>query len=157
MSYQLRSRKDPVSLDMQEQTDTSEGNLIGIQITTPSQTLVVPPQLSDVEQIALSMAEANPLQAAPSAFAKPETVSTSLSDFEGPTRFDPDLGSAAAPAGALPPADAVGPPSTVMSGRDVTPTGNQTQQFYDTIDASSLSLIHDRQEVKHTSTAGTTL
>jgi len=60
MSYQLRSRKDPASLDMQEHTDTTEGNLAEIQITTSSQTLVVPPQLSDVEQIALPMAEANP-------------------------------------------------------------------------------------------------
>jgi len=155
MSYQLRSRKDPASLDAQEQTDTSEGTLTGIQITTPSQTLVVPPQLSDVEQIALPMTEANPFQDTSSAARKPETVSTLLSDFEGPTRLDP--GSAAAPAEAMPPADAVGPPSTVMSGRDAILTGNQPQQLYDTIDASTLSLIHDRQEVKHTNTTGTTL
>jgi len=53
MSYQLRSRKDPASLESQEQTDTSEGNLIETQVTTPSLVMVVPPQLSDVEQIAL--------------------------------------------------------------------------------------------------------
>ena len=85
-----------------------------------------------------------------------QNTSTLSLDFEGPARFDPDLGSAAAPAGALPPADAVGPPSTVMSGRDATLIGNQPQQLYDTIDASSLALIHDRQEVKHTNTTGTT-
>jgi len=157
MSYQLRSRKDPASLDTQEQTDTSEGNLTGIQITTSSQTLVVPPQLSDIEQMALPMTEANLLQDTPSASTKPETVPTSSLDFEGPTRFDPGLGSAAAAAGALPPADAVGPSSTVMSGRDTTLAGNQIQQLYDTIDTSSLSLVHDRQEVKHTNTTGTTL
>jgi len=59
--------------------------------------------------------------------------------------------------GASPPTDTVGPPSTVMSGRDDTLIGNQPQQLYDTIDASSLTLIHDRQEVKHTNTQGTTV
>jgi len=156
MAYQLRSRKDPASLEPQEQTDTSGDNLTGIQITTPSQALVVPPQLSNIEQIALPMTEANPSQATLSASTKPETAFTFSSDFEGPTRFDPDLGSTAVPVGALSPADAVGPPSTVMSGRDTTLIGNQTQQLYDTIDTSSLSLIHDSQEVKHT-TPGTTI
>jgi len=157
MSYQLRSRKDPASLDTQEQTDTPEGNLTGIQITTPSQTLVVPPLLSDVEQVALPMAEANLFQATPNVAMQPETVPTLSLDFEGPTRFDPGLGSATVSVGALPPADTAGPPSTVMSGRDATPIGNQPQQLYDTIDASSLALIHDRQEVKHTNTTGTTI
>ena len=152
MSYQLRSLKDPASLDTQEQTDTAEGNLAEIPITTSSQILVVPPQLSVLDQIALPMAEANPFQATSSTSRKPETVS----DLEGPTRFDPDLGSAPVSVGVLPPADTVGPPSTVMSGRDAILIGNQPPQLYDTIDASSLSLIHDSQEVKHTNTQGTT-
>jgi len=88
---------------------------------------------------------------------KPETVSTSSLDFEGPTRFDPGLGSAAMPVGALPPADTVGPSSAVIAGRDATLIGNQTQQLYDTIDTSSLSLAYDSQEVKHTTPTGTTL
>jgi len=103
MSYQLRSRKDPASLDAQEQTDTAESNLAEIPITTSSQTLVVPPQLSVLEQIALPLAEANPFQATLSASTKPETVS----DLEGPTRFDPDLGSAPVSVGVLSPADTV--------------------------------------------------
>jgi len=153
MSYQLRSRKDPASLDTQEQTDIAEGNPAEISITTSSQPLVVPPQLSILEQIALPMAEANPFQATLGTSTKPETVS----DLEGPTRFDPDLGSAPVSVGAFPPADTVGPPSTVMSGRDAALIGNQPSQLYDTIDASSLALIHDRQEVKHTIHTGTTL
>jgi len=144
MAYQLRSRKDPASLDTPEQTDTLKGNLTGTQVTTSSPVMVVPPQLSNVEQIALPVTEASPSQATLSASMKPETVS--ISSLEGPTRFDPDLGSAAMPVGALPPADMVGPPSAVMSGRDATLIGNQIQQLYDTIDTSSLSLIHDSQE-----------
>jgi len=157
MAYQLRSRKDPASLDIQEQTDTPEGNPTETQVSTSSQTIVVPPQLSDIEQIALPVTEASPSQATPSASTKPEAVSTSSLDFEGPTRFDPGLGSAAMSVGALPPADMVGPPSAVVAGRDTTLIGNQTQQLYDTIDAFSLSLVHDSQEVKHTTPAGTTL
>jgi len=153
MSYQLRSRKDPASLNTQEQTDIAEGNLAEILTTTSSQTLVVPPQLSVEEQIALPMAEANPFQTTSSIPTKPETVS----DLEGPIRFDPDLSSAPVSVGGVPPADTVGPPSTVMSGRDAASTGNQPPQLYATVDASSLYLIHDRQEVKHTTQAGTTL
>ena len=99
------------------------------------------------------MAEANLFQATSSTSMKPETVS----DLEGPTRFDPDLGSAPVPVGVPPPADTVGPPSTVMSGRDAALIGNQPPQLYDTIYVSSLTLIHDRQEVKCTITQGTTL
>ena len=173
MAYQLRSRKDPASLESQEQTDTPEGNLTETQVTTPSQTLFVPPQLSDTEHTALPVTEASLSQTTLSASTKPETVSTSLLDFEGPTRFDPGLGSATlsvgsaftgiptttsqvAPAQAsasMPnqylPTDTVGPPSTVIAGRDASLIGNQTQQLYDTIDTSSLSLVHDSQEVKH--------
>ena len=156
MSYQLRSRKDPASLDTQEQTDTLEGNLAEIQVATSSPTLVVPPLLSDVEQMALPVTEGNPTQAIPSTSSKPEIVSTSSSDFEGPTRFDAGLGSATVSVGALPPAGTVGPPSAVMSCRDTSYIGNQPQLLYDTIDTSSLSLVHDSQEVKHTNTTGTT-
>jgi len=157
MAYQLRSRKDPASLDIQEQTDTPEGNLTEIQVTTPSQLMVVPPQLSETEHTALPVTEASLSQITPSASTKPETVSTSSLDFEGPTRFDPGLVSAAVSVGALPPADTVGPPSAVIAGRDASLIGNQTPQLYDTIDTSSLCLVHDSQEVKHTTPPGTTL
>jgi len=157
MAYQLRSRKDPASLESQEQTDTSEGNLAEMQVTTSGQTIVVPPQLSDTEQIALPVTEASPSQATLSASMKPETVSTSSVDFEGPIRFDPGLGSAAVSVGALLPADTVGPPSAVIAGHDATLIGSQIQQLDDTIDTSSLSLVHDSQEVKHTTPAGTTI
>ena len=105
-----------------------------------------------MEQIALPMAEANPFQVSSSISTKPETVS----DLTGPTRFDPDLGSAPVSVGILPPADTVGPPSTVMSGRDAALVGNQPLQLYETMDTSSLALIHDRQEVKQITQAGTT-
>jgi len=157
MSYQLRYRKDPASLDTQEQTETHEGNLAETQVATSSYEMVVPPQLSNVEQMALHVTGANPSQATPSASSKPEAVSVSSLDVEGPTRFDPGLGSAAVSAGAFPPADAVGPPSAVMSSRDTTYITNQPPPLYSTIDASSLSLVHDSQEVKHTNTQGTTL
>ena len=156
MAYQLRSRKDPASLDIQEQTDTSEGNLTETQVVSSSQTLVLPPLLSDVKLAALPVTEANLSQAALSASTKPETASTSLLDLEGLTRFNLDLGSAAVSVGALPPADTVGPPSTVMSGRDATLIGNQPQQLYGTVDTSSLFLVHESQEVKHTTPTGTT-
>ena len=86
------------------------------------------------------MAEANLFQVTSSASMKPETVS----DLEGPTRFDPDLGSAPVSVGVPSPADTVGPSSTVMSGRNTTPIGNQPLQ------------LHDSQEVKLTHTQGTT-
>ena len=59
--------------------------------------------------------------------------------------------------GAPPPTDTVGPPSTVMSGRDAALVGNQPSQLYDTMDISSFAFTHDRQEVKHTIQAGTTI
>ena len=181
MAYQLRSRKDPTSLDIQEQTDTPEGNLTEIQVTTPSQIMVVPPQLSETEHTALPVTEASLPQTIPSIPVKPETVSIPPLDTEGPTRFDPGLGSATlsvksastgtpfitqrtAPAQASAsmsyqylPTDTVGPPSTVITSRDASLIGNQAQQLYETIDTSSLSLAHDSQEVKHTIQAGTTL
>jgi len=180
MAYQLRSRKDPASLEIQEQTDTPEGNPTETQVTTSSQPMFVPPQLSDTEHIALPVTEDSLSQTTLSIPTKPETVSTTSLDFEGPTRFDPGLGSATlsvgststgipsttlqvAPAQAsasMPyqylPTDTVGPPSAVIAGRDTSFIGTQTQQLYDTIDASLLSLAYDSQEVKHTIQAGTT-
>ena len=157
MAYQLRSRKDPASLESQKQTDTSEGTLTEIQVTASSQIMVVPPQLSDTEQIALPVTEASPSQASLSTSTKPETVSTSSLDFEGPTRFDPGLGSAAMPVGAPAPADTVGPSSTVTAGHDASYIRNQTPQLSDIIDISSYPLGHDSQEVKHNNTQGTTI
>jgi len=153
MSYQLRSRKDPATTETQEQPDTPVGDPTEIQVTTPGQTMFVPPLLSDQEHIALPMAEASqsPIM------SDIPTNASSLLELKGPTRFDPDLGSATVSVGTLPPADTVGPPSTVMSSRDISLTGNLPSQLYDTIDTSSLSLIHDSQEVKHTQTAGTTI
>jgi len=49
MAYQLRSRKDPATTETQEQTNTPVGNLTEIQVTTSSQIMFVPPQLSEQE------------------------------------------------------------------------------------------------------------
>jgi len=183
MAYQLRSRKDLTVPETQEQTDTSVEHLTEIQVTTTSQTMFVPPQLSDTEHEALPLAEASQtqLQTGLSISTKPEMLSNPQLDTRGPTRLDPGLGSAALSVGAtltgthlatqqlapaqpsadishqFPPADMVGPPSTVMASRDTLPTGNRTPPFYDTIDTSSLSLVHDSKEVKHTQQAGTTI
>jgi len=157
MAYQLRSRKDPASLDTQEQTDTSKGNLTEIQVATTGHIIVVPPQLSDSEQMALPVTEANQSQAALSTTAKPEILVSTPSDFEGPTRLDPGLGSAAMPVGAPAPADTVGPSSTVTAGHDASYIRNQTPQLSDIIDISSYPLGHDSQEVKHNNTQGTTI
>jgi len=182
MAYQLRSRKDPTVPETQEQTNTPVEHLTGIQVTTISQTMFVPPQLNDMEHEALPLAEASRTQpqTGPSASTKPEMLSNPQLDTRGPTRLDPGLGSATLSVGATPtgthlatqqlapaqpsavisyqfsPADTVGPPSTVMASRDTLPTGNQTPPLYDTIDTSSLSLVHDSKEVKHTQQAGTT-
>jgi len=183
MSYRLRSRKDPTVPETQEQTDTPVEHLTEIQVTTISQTMFVPPQLSDTEREALPLAEASQTQpqTGPSASTKPEMLSNPQLDTRGPTRLDPGLGSATLSIGATPsgthlatqqlapvqpsavtsyqssPADTVGPPSTVMTSCDILPTGNRTPPFYDTIDTSSLALVHDSKEVKHTQQAGTTL
>jgi len=182
MAYQLRSRKDPTVPETQEQTDTPVEHLTEIQVTTISQTMFVPPQLSDTEHEALPLAEASQTQPQTglSKSMKPEMLSNPQLDIRGPTRLDPGLGSATLSVGATPtgthlatqqlapaqpsavisyqfsPADTVGPPSTVMASRDTLPTGNQTPPLYDTIDTSSLSLVHDSKEVKHTQQAGTT-
>jgi len=159
MTYQLRSRKDPTVPETQEQTDIPVEHLAEIQVTTNSQTMFVPPQLSDTEYEALPLAEASQTQPQTglSISTKPEMLSNPQLDTRGPTRLDPGLGSATVSVGTLPPADTVGPPSTVMASRDTLPIGNQTPPFYDTIDTSSLSLVHDSKEVKHTIQAGTTI
>ena len=156
MAYQLRSRKDPATTETQEQPDTPVGNPTEIQVTIPGQIMFVPPLLSDQEHIALPIAEASQSQIMSDISTNPETLTNPLLDLKGPTRFDPDLGSAAVSVEALSPADTVGPSSTVMSSRDISLTGNQPSQLYETIDTSSLSLLHDSQEVKHTIQAGTT-
>ena len=180
MAYQLRSRKDLDSLETQEQTDTSVDNLTEIQVTTSSQTMFVPPQLSETEHIAPPVTEASLPQTTSSIPAKPEILSTPPLDTEGPTRLDPGLGSATLSAGTilagthitaqqLAPApasavtshqyslaDTVGPPSTVIASRDISLIRNQTQQLYETSDTLSLSPLHDSQEVKLTTQTGTT-
>jgi len=59
MAYQLRSRKDLATTDSQEQTDIPVSNLTEQQVTTQSQTLFVPPQLSETQSAALPTSEAN--------------------------------------------------------------------------------------------------
>jgi len=125
MSYQLRSRKDPATTETQEQPDTPAGNPTEIQVTTPSQIMFVPPLLSDQEHIALPKAEASQSQIMSDTSTNPEILTNPSLDFKGPTRFDPDLGSATVSVGTLPPADTVGPPTAVMSSRDISLTGNQ--------------------------------
>jgi len=156
MAYQLRSRRDTIAAETQEHPDTPVDNPTEIQVTTPGQTMFVPPLLSEQEYIALPIAEASQSQILSDISTNPETETNPLLELKGPTRFDPDLGSATVSVGTLLPADTVGPPSTVMSSRDISLTGNQSSQLYETIDTSSLSLIHDSQEVKHTHTTGTT-
>jgi len=180
MAYQLRSRKDPATTETQEQTDTPVGNPTETQVTTLSQAMFVPPLLSEQEHIALPIAEASPPQIMSNISTKPETVTNPQLDAEGPTRLDPGLGSATlsvgtaftgthsttqqlAPAQASAsisyqylPADTVGPPSAVIASCDISLTGNQPSQLYETIDTSYLSLLHDSQEVKHITQAGTT-
>ena len=158
MAYQLRSRKDPTAPETQEQTDIPVEHLAEIQVTTISQTMFVPPQLSDTEHEALPLAEANrtQLQTGLSISTQPEMLSNPQLDITGPTRLDPGLGSAPVSVEVSPPADTVGPPSTVMVSRDTLPTGNQTPLFHDTIDTSSSAFVHDSKEVKHTQQAGTT-
>ena len=101
MSYQLRSRKDPATTETQGQPDTPFGNPTEIQVTTPSQTMFVPSLLSDQEHIALPIVEASQSQI----MSDISTNASSLLDLKGPTRFDPDLGSATVPVGTLLPAD----------------------------------------------------
>jgi len=159
MAYQLRSRKDPTVPETQEQTDIPVEHLAEIQVTTISQTMFVPPQLSDTEHEALPLAEASrtQLQTGLSISPQPEMLSNPQLDIIGPTRLDPGLGSAPASVGTFPPADTVGPPSTVMDSRDALPIGNRSLQLYETTDTSFSAFVHDSKEVKHTQQAGTTI
>jgi len=181
MAYQLRSRKDPAVTGTQEQTDTPVGHLTEIQVTTLSQTMFVPPQLSDIEHEALPIPEASQPQTGLDTSTKPETPTSLQLDTKGPTRLDPGLGSATLSVGAtltgthlatqqlapaqvsavipsqLPPADTVGPPSAVSPSRDTSLTGNQTSQLDETIYSTFLPILSDSQEVKHITQAGTTL
>jgi len=162
MAYQLRSRKDPASTETQEQTDTPVGNPTEIQVTTPSQAMFVPPQLSEIEHTAPPVTEASPPQTTLGISTKPETVSISQLDTEGPTRLDPGLGLATLSVettltGTHSTTQQIAPPSAVMASRDISLIGNQTQHLYETIGSSPLSLLHDSQEVKLDIQAGTTV
>jgi len=95
MAYQLRSLGDPVSTESQEQTDTLGDNLTECQVTTPSQTMFIPPQLSETQTVALTAAEANRAQITLDISTTPEVETTQQLDIEGPTRLDPGLDSAA--------------------------------------------------------------
>jgi len=180
MAYQLRSRKDPAVTETQEQTVTPVGHLTEIQVTTPSQTMFVPPQLSDTKHEALPIPEASQPQTGLDTSTKLETLVNPQLDTKGPTRLDPGLGSATlsvgatltgthlatqqlAPAqasavisGRFPPADTVGPPSAVSPSRDISLVGNQTSQLGETIYSTSPHILSDSQEVKQTTQAGTT-
>jgi len=181
MAYQLRSRGDPVTTESQEQTDTLGEHLTEPQVTTPSQTIFIPQQLSETQTVALTTAEANRAQTRTDKPTKPNVETTQQLDTVGPTRLDPDLDSAALTARApltdtyttsqqLMPAQAsafisaqsglaeeIGPPSSVIASRDYSLTGNQPSQLHDTIYSSSISIQHDSQEVKQTTQAGITL
>jgi len=181
MACQLRSRKDPAVTKIQEQTDTLAEHPTEIQVTTFSQTMFVPPQLSDTEHVALLLAEANQSQTTLDISTKPEMPINPQLDTEGPTRLDPGLGSAtlsagitltgthlttqtlaptqasAATPGQFPPTDTVGPPSAVSYGRDIPITGNQTSQLDETIYSTSSHIMSDSQEVKHIIQASTTI
>jgi len=98
MAYQLRSRRDPVTTESQEHTDTPVSNPTEQQVTTQSQTMFVPPQLSEIQHVALPTSEANQTQTISDISAKPETETTQQLETVGPTRLDPGLGSAAFPA-----------------------------------------------------------
>jgi len=100
MAYQLRSRKDPAVTETQEQTDTPVEHLTEIQVTTSSQGMFVPPQLSDTEYEALPILEASQSQVGLDISAKPETALNPQLDTEGPTRLDPGLGLATLSVGA---------------------------------------------------------
>jgi len=95
MANQLRSRKDLATTDSQEQTDIPVSNLTEQQVTTQSQTLFVPPQLSETQSVALPTSEDNQTQFISDTSLKPEMETTTPLDTLGPTRQDPGLDSAA--------------------------------------------------------------
>jgi len=181
MTYQLRSRGDPVTTESQEQTDISGEFLTEHQVTTPSQIEFIPSQLSITQSVAAATAEANCALTTPDISTKPDVEIHPRLDIQGPTRPDPDLDSAPSTASPssmgtysttqqLAPAQAsafisaqsslaeeVGPPSTVSASRDYISTTNQTPQLYDTINSLLLLSQHDRQEVKQTTQHGITI
>ena len=59
MTYQLRSRGDPVTTESQEQTDISGEHLTEHQVTTLSQIEFILQQLSITQSVAAATAEAN--------------------------------------------------------------------------------------------------
>ena len=180
MAYQLRSRGDPVTTESLEQTDTLGEHLTEHQVTTPSQTMFIPQQLSETQSVAAATAETNRAQTTLDISTKPDAEIPPQLDTEGPTRFDPDLDSATLTARTpltgihttsqqLAPvqasafisaqsslAEEVGLPSSVIASRDYISTTNQTQQLHDTIDSLLLLSQHDSKEVKHTTHAGIT-
>jgi len=180
MTYQLRSRGDPVATESQEPTDTPGEYLTQHQVTTPSHVEFISSQLSTIQSVAAATAEANRALTTPDISTKPDVEIHPQLDTQGPTRPDPDLDSApstASPSSTgihlttqhLAPARAsafisvqsslaeeVGPPSTVSASRDYISTTNQTPQLYDTISSLLLLSRHDRQEVKQTTQHGIT-
>ena len=94
MTYQLRSRGDPVSTESQEQTDTLEENLTEHQVTTPSHVEIISSQLSIIQSVATAKAEANRALTTSDISTKPDAEIHPLLDIQGPTRPDPDLDSA---------------------------------------------------------------
>jgi len=181
MTYQLRSRGDPVTTESQEQTDTPGEYLSEHQVTTHSHVEFIPQQLSTIQSVATATAEANHASTTSDISTKPDVDIHPQLDTQGPTRPDPDLDSApstASPSSTgthltiqlLAPAQAsasisaqsslaeeVGPPSTVSASRDYISTTNQTPQLYDTINSLLLLSPHDRPEVKQTTQHGITL
>jgi len=95
MAYQLRARKDLTTAESQERTDIPVSNLTEQQVTVQSQTLFVPPQLSETQSVALPTSETNLTQSISDITAKPEMETTTPLDTLGPTRQDPGLDSAA--------------------------------------------------------------
>ena len=156
MAYQLRSRKDPATTELQEQTDTSVEHPTEHQVTTSSQIKFIPQQLSKIQSVAIATAEANRALTTSDISTEPDVEIHPLLDTQGPTRFDPDLGSA--PLTAQPSlAEEIGPPSTASASRDHTYTANHSLQLHDTIDSLFLLSQHGSQEVKQTKTTGITI
>jgi len=94
MTYQLRSRGDPVTTKSQEQTDTPGEYLTEHQVTTPSHVEFISSQLSTTQSVATAMAEANRALTTSSIPTKPDVEIHPQLDTQGPTRPDPDLDSA---------------------------------------------------------------
>jgi len=172
MAYQLRSRRDPVTTESQEQADIVDEHLTEHQVTTPSQPEFIPHPLSEIQSVATATAEANRAPTTQDISTKPDVETDPQLDIQKPTRFDPDLDSAALTARTPPtgihittqqlaPAQAsafisapsslaeeVGPPSSVIASRDYSLTANQTLQLHDTIDSLLLLSQHDRKDVE---------